>query len=372
MGTGLADAIRRVLSSPGLVRWGAVTLVLVGALWLAGDASRLLVAYRASRDPYAYYVERPLAELFSILPWVPGWFMISFGLIGLYASLSGAGRLPRRLALVGAAVSLAAAVLFLQVVMHLWLSEVWYSQIPAVLFFGVPTGIVLSGVAAFWARGLGRWRFVAPFVCLLSVPPVSEVLPYLLLTPDVPSPMVSTVDFETEVLLASPRLLAGAGWILFGLVLFGAKGREAALLAKEREMLETENLALARRLYEGAWGKGDLSVVDELVAPDFFDHRRRRRGPEEFKRAIADLRRAFPDLRLSAEEQTAEGDTVTTRCALAGTDRGGVLWYPPTGKHATFSGTYTDRFSDGRLVEHRGEADTAGSLEQLGLPAVER
>jgi predicted ester cyclase len=47
-----------------------------------------------------------------------------------------------------------------------------------------------------------------------------------------------------------------------------------------------------------------------------------------------------------------------------------VLWYPPTGKHATVIGTYTDRFFEGRLVEHRGGVDMASLLQQLGLPTV--
>ena len=63
------------------------------------------------------------------------------------------------------------------------------------------------------------------------------------------------------------------------------------------------------------------------------------------------------------------GDTVTTRCTLRGVDRGGVLWYPPTGKRVVFAAIYTDRFSGGMLVEHRGRSDTAGLLEQLGLPS---
>jgi hypothetical protein len=47
-----------------------------------------------------------------------------------------------------------------------------------------------------------------------------------------------------------------------------------------------------------------------------------------------------------------------------------VLRYPPTGKHATVTGTFKDRFSEGRLVEHRGGIDTTGVLEQLGLPTT--
>jgi predicted ester cyclase len=108
-------------------------------------------------------------------------------------------------------------------------------------------------------------------------------------------------------------------------------------------------------------------VVNERVAADFFDHLHHRRGPAEFKRTIADLHRTFPDLSVSVEEQHVEDDTVTTRCVLSGTDRGGVLWYPPTNKRASFTDTYTDRFSDGKLVEHRGESDIESLLRQLGL-----
>lgn len=137
----------------------------------------------------------------------------------------------------------------------------------------------------------------------------------------------------------------------------------------EEEGRAEENRRKARRLYEEAFSAGDLSVIDEVIAEGFFDHLGQRRGPEGFKRSVAGLRRTFPDLRVTVEEQSVQGDTVTTRCTLCGMDRGGVLWYPPTNKRAAFAATYTDRFSDGMLVEHRGSSDTAGLLEQLGLPS---
>ena len=132
--------------------------------------------------------------------------------------------------------------------------------------------------------------------------------------------------------------------------------------------MEAENLALARRLYGEAWGKGTVGVVRELAAPDVVDHHHAQHGPEGFERSVAALRRSFPDLRFEIKEQAAEGDRVVTRWTASGTDKGGVLWYPPTGRAATFTGVFTDRFSNGRLVEHRGGTDTAGLLEQLGLP----
>ena len=140
---------------------------------------------------------------------------------------------------------------------------------------------------------------------------------------------------------------------------------------EERRAVAEENRRKARRLYEEAFGAGDFLVIDEVVAEEFFDHHGRRRGQDGLKRAIASLRRTFPDLRISVEEQSAKGDTVITRCTLRGTDRGGVLWYPPTGKRADFVATYTDRFAGGMLVEHRGSSDTASLLEQLGLPALD-
>jgi hypothetical protein len=85
------------------------------------------------------------------------------------------------------------------------------------------------------------------------------------------------------------------------------------------------------------------------------------------ERVISDLRRSYPDLAVSIEGQEADDDLVRTRVVLSGTDMGGVLWYPPTGRRATFAAEFVDRFSDGRLVEHSGEADTEGLLRQLGL-----
>ncbi len=111
--------------------------------------------------------------------------------------------------------------------------------------------------------------------------------------------------------------------------------------------------------------------MDDLVSPDFFDHHHNRSGIRGLKRSIAGLRETFPDLLFTLEEQSAERDTVTTRCTMGGTDEGGVLWYPPTGNRAVFESKFTDRFSDGKLVERRGESDVAGLLKQLGLTGGE-
>jgi predicted ester cyclase len=158
--------------------------------------------------------------------------------------------------------------------------------------------------------------------------------------------------------------------ILLAIVFLSWAVRRLTKRKPEEQLAEVEeNRRKARRLYEEAFGAGDFSIIDEVVAEGFFDHLGRRHGPEGFKRSVASLRRTFPDLRVSVEEQSAQGNTVTTRCTLCGMDRGGVLWYPPTNRRAAFTATYTDHFSSGMLVEHQGGSDMPGLLEQLGLPS---
>ncbi len=87
------------------------------------------------------------------------------------------------------------------------------------------------------------------------------------------------------------------------------------------------------------------------------------------ERVFSALRKSYPDLSVSIEGQEAEGDLVKTNVLLTGTDEGGAMWYPPTGRRVGFSAGFSDRFEDGLLVEHEGEADTEGLLRQLGHPA---
>jgi predicted ester cyclase len=228
-------------------------------------------------------------------------------------------------------------------------------MVPVATSFGVTAGVLTLGVATLRARGLGRCRVLPLVLGLLG----AASLPYLYSAGAFGG---DVAGFAPAVVVGSSGLLLNAGWVLLGFVLVGARGRE-------RAQVEAGNLALARRLYEEAWGNGDVGVIRALAAPDLVDHHHGQRGPESFERSAGALRRSFPDLLFVLEDQRAEGETVTTRWTASGMDRGGVLWYPPTGKTAKFSGVYTDRFSDGKLVEHWGESDTTGLLEQLGLSA---
>jgi predicted ester cyclase len=50
---------------------------------------------------------------------------------------------------------------------------------------------------------------------------------------------------------------------------------------------------------------------------------------------------------------------------MSGTQSGEFMGLPPSGKHVEFTGMYMVRIQAGRLVEHWGEEDRAGLMQQL-------
>lgn len=299
--------------------------------------------------------------------------LLSAGLLGLHVLLPKRYRWAWWISAAGALLAVVSGAAFCAAALYESLVQFSYSSwgvlntLFFVGFFGQPGGAALVGVAALWSRGLGRWRGLPLFAGLVGSPLTQMVLWWLFPPGDMLVPAEDTRTVLAEALrLVSPPALAGLCWFSLGVAAFGIRRRQAVSLTKERRATERTNLDLAHRLYGEAWGAGNVAVLDE-AAPNLLDRRHDRRGPGGLKRAILDLRRTFPDLDFSVEEQRADGDTVTTRCRFAGTDRGGLLWYPPTNRRTDFTATYTDRFSNGELAEHDGGTDVDDLLRQLGL-----
>ena len=131
-----------------------------------------------------------------------------------------------------------------------------------------------------------------------------------------------------------------------------------------------ENTASATRFLEEVMNWGNLSVIDELSAPNFVDHS----APpgisptnEGFKAFVAMFRSAFPDLHYTLEESIAEGDRVAQRTTAHGTMKGDFQGMPASGKSATWSEIHITRFENGKAAEHWGVVDQLGMLVQLGF-----
>lgn len=132
---------------------------------------------------------------------------------------------------------------------------------------------------------------------------------------------------------------------------------------------EAENKAQFRRTYEELLNGGELSVADELVAPDFVNHEAppgKDRGPESMRGLATMLRTAFPDLHFTIEDLVAEGDTVAGRLTMSGTHEGPLMEMAPTGRSVRQDHMHIVRFRDGKALEHWGVRDDLSMMQQLG------
>lgn len=132
------------------------------------------------------------------------------------------------------------------------------------------------------------------------------------------------------------------------------------------------NKGVVRRMFEEAWNRGDLAVVDVLLAPDAVDHH----DPDvptfatHLKEQIVAHRRAFPDLRFTIEDIVGEGDRVAVRLTMTGTHEAAFNGIPATGRRIEIEHIHITRIVDGKGVDHWAAMDTFGLLQQLGaIPA---
>ena len=80
--------------------------------------------------------------------------------------------------------------------------------------------------------------------------------------------------------------------------------------------------------------------------------------------------RAFPGIRVTVEDQVAEGETVVTRFTARGTHNGDLGGVAPTGKEVTVAGISIDRFEGGKCVEQWQSFDELAMMQQIGaIPA---
>ena len=132
--------------------------------------------------------------------------------------------------------------------------------------------------------------------------------------------------------------------------------------------MSEQNKALIRRLIKEV-EKGNVEVVDELLAPDFVDHDLlpdQEPDREGYKRGLSEDREAFSNLGITIEDQIAEGDKVVTRLRWRAThDRRRFMGMEPTDKKIEATAIFIHRISGGKVKEEWSASDMLGTLRQL-------
>lgn len=132
-----------------------------------------------------------------------------------------------------------------------------------------------------------------------------------------------------------------------------------------------ENKALFRRLVEEVFNKGNMSTIDEFLAPNFVEREVLPPGTPSGREGVKQLtmmfRTAFPDFNVSIDDMIAEGDKIVARTTWSGTQKGEFMGIPPSGKRVSFDVIDIIRISEGKGVEHWGVMDSSAMMQQLGV-----
>jgi predicted ester cyclase len=136
-----------------------------------------------------------------------------------------------------------------------------------------------------------------------------------------------------------------------------------------------KNKEVSRRWIE-VFNLRDNDAEAGVRAPEFIAYAPASLEPEPLRSEawaefLAGFVEGFPDLRLTVEDATGDGDLVAQRIHFEGTHTGVFQGLPPTGKKVTFEGLELNRHGeDGKVVEHWFQLDALSLLQQLGLIVV--
>ena len=137
---------------------------------------------------------------------------------------------------------------------------------------------------------------------------------------------------------------------------------------QKQKQTEEENKKIVRRFLLELYGNGNLSVVDELLDPDYTTAGGFFKGAESVKQFEIQNRNAFPDLHVEIEKIVAEGDTVSVILNSEGTFTGKFNDIEPTGNRFKFQEALFYTLREGKIILGKEVADLHSLYEQLGIP----
>ena len=137
---------------------------------------------------------------------------------------------------------------------------------------------------------------------------------------------------------------------------------------------EARNIETFRKVVELGFSQGKLDSLDSLFTRDFQEHQDGMNPPnrEGVKKAIAQLRTSFPDLKLEIADFIIKGDKGWFRLKGQGTHLGQFGPMPATNRKVVVDVIDICRFENGLIAEHWGIPDRFSVMRQIGLPQPPR
>jgi predicted ester cyclase len=132
-----------------------------------------------------------------------------------------------------------------------------------------------------------------------------------------------------------------------------------------------DNKKIVRRFMTEILTKGDASLVDQFLAPNYKNLLLPGQGIDTFKQLISASTNAIPDTKYTIEDIVAEGDQVVVRFTFSGTNTGSIMGSKPTGKYFSVPGLVYYRLANGKIVED-APFTNPDLMHLLGIPMPEQ
>ncbi len=134
-------------------------------------------------------------------------------------------------------------------------------------------------------------------------------------------------------------------------------------------MVAEHNKALVLQFYK-AFDNRKIEQALELLAPNFSAHLAgmpKSLNLEEFEQFGMSFYSAFSEGKHDFNEVIVSNDKIVTCGTFTATHLGEFQGLPPTGKQISLSIMHIDRVEEGKIVEHWGQGDALGLMQQLGI-----
>jgi len=138
----------------------------------------------------------------------------------------------------------------------------------------------------------------------------------------------------------------------------------------ERSSIDMDNAKRIKYFYEHVVSNHLLDEVSEYISESCvlrIGDTTFPVGVEGMKQHMIEVRKTYPDLKMTIIRQFTDGDTVISEFIMEGTHQGEWLGMKPTGKKLRMTGVDIDRLADGKIVEHGGAVNTFEALFEAGI-----
>ena len=152
-------------------------------------------------------------------------------------------------------------------------------------------------------------------------------------------------------------------------VMAGCAKKESASTDSSKNA-KADSMKAAYTAMSTAWDAGKVDEFDKYITANSVDHDAmpgQKPGIAGLKEMASMMKVAYPDMKSTIDYIGVDGDILTARYHMAGTNSGPMMGMPATNKKVNVEGVDFVKWENGKFTEHWGVFDAMGMMQQLGL-----